>query len=144
MQIKSREQAYEPYKGREWYDKHQQIEYPAGFEARLMGKSVEEQMKLFAVVENTEVSRSSYGEVDSAQTYRRAMRLTDLYEFRGLIVEDGIIEGIIVQGAWGREIPMGPYDTVCTYYASDDNGSGSKDREDTVTLICLPPEKEWD
>ena len=144
MLIKDREQAYDRYKGYEWYDKHQHIEYPEGFRERLLGKTIEAQMKCFAVVENTEVSRSSYGETDSSRAYRRAKRLPDLYEFRGLIVEDSIIEGIIVQGAWGRDIPMGPYDTVCTYYASDDNGSGSKDREDTVTLICLPPDREWD
>ena len=144
MRIESHEQAYGPYKGYDWYDRHRHIEYPADFKERLAGKTIEQQMKLFAVVENTEVSRSSYGEVDNTQVYSRAKRLTDLYEFRGLIVEDGIIEGIIVRGAWNREIPMGPYTTVCTYYASDNNGSGSKDREDTVTLICLPPEREWD
>ena len=144
MRIENRKQAYAPYEGRAWYDRHQNIEYPEGFKERLTGKAIEEQMKLFAVVENREVSRTSYGQVDSAQVYSRAKRLTDLYEFRGLIVEDGIIEGITIQGAWGREIPLGPYDTVCTYYASDNNGSGSKDREDTVTLICLPPEQEWD
>ena len=142
MRIVDRETAYAPCKGYNWYDKHQHIEYPEGFRERLMGKSIEAQMKLFAAVENTKVSRSSYGEVDSSHIYRRAMRLTDLREFLGLVVEDGIIEGIIVQGAW-NEVPMGPYDTVTTYYASDNNGSGSKDREDTVTLICLPPEKEW-
>ena len=143
MRIQNQHQAYEPYEGRAWYDKHQHIAYPEGFKERLMGKTIEQQMKLFAVVKNRENYRTSYGEVDNTQVYRRAKRLEDLYEFRGLIVEDGIIEGILVQGAWGREIPMGPYDTVCTYYASDNNGSGCKDREDTVTLICLPPEQEW-
>ena len=144
MRIQSREEAYTPYEGRDWYDRHQHIEYPEGFKERLVGRTIEAQMKCFAVVENREISRTSYGQVDNTQVYSRAKRLTDLYEFRGLILEDGIIEGILVQGAWGREIPMGPYDTVCTYYASDNNGSGSNDREDTVTLICLPPEKEWD
>ena len=143
MRIEDRETAYARYRGAQWYEKHQRIEYPEGFKERLMGKSIEEQMKLFAVVENTEVSRSSYGAIDSTRAYRRAKRLTDLHEFRGLIVEDGIIEGIIVQ-CMSREVPMGPYDTVTTYYACDDNGSGSNDREDTATLICLPPEKEWD
>jgi len=144
MRIENHEQAYEHYKGYDWYEKHRNIAYPEGFRERLMGKTIEEQMKCFAVVENTEVSRSSYGEVDGSRVYSRAKRLTDLYKFRGLIVEDGIIEGIIVQGAWGSDIPIGPYSTACTYYASDNNGSGSKDREDTATLICLPPEKEWE
>lgn len=143
MKIVSREEAYENYKGAPWYDQHQHIEYPEGFKERLMGRTIEEQLKMFAVIENTELSRSSYGDVDKQWIYRWARRVTNLSEFRGLIVEDGIIEGILVKTMW-REIPMGPYDTVCTYYASDDNGSGSKDREDTVTLLCLPAGKEWD
>ena len=142
MLIQNREEAYQDYKGAPWYDKHQNIEYPEGFKERLMGKTIEEQMKLFALVENTEVSRSSYGEVDSSRAYRWARRLEKTSEFRGLVVEDGIIEGVLIETIW-RVTPMGPYDTVCTYYASDDEGSGSRDREDTLTLICLPPEKEW-
>ena len=144
MIIVSREEAYAPWQGAEWYDKHRHIEYPDGFKARLTGKTIEAQMKLFAVVENTELSRSSYGDTDKSWVYRHARRLERLPEFQGLIVEDGIIEGILVKTLWRSEMPLGPYDTVCTYYASDDNGSGSRDREDTVTLICLPPEKEWD
>ena len=142
MKIVNRETAYEAYKGAEWYEKHQHIEYPEGFRQRLTGKSIEEQMKMFAFVENTELSRSSYGDTDKSWIYRRASRLTSISEFCGLIVEDGIIEGVLVKTLW-RETPMGPYDTITTYYASDDDGSGSNDREDTVTLICLPPEKEW-
>ena len=142
MKIVSREEAYEPYRGMPWYEEHQKIEYPEGFRERLEGKSVEEQMKLFALVENTEVSRSSYGEVDSTRAYRWARRLEKTGEFRGLVVEDGIIEGVLIKTMW-RVTPMGPYDTVTTYYASDDDGAGRNDREDTLTLICLPPEKEW-
>ena len=143
MKIVNREEAYASYIGAPWYDMHQHIEYPEGFKERLMGRSIEDQMKMFALVENTEVSRSSYGEVDSSRAYRWARRLVKCSEFRGLIVEDGIIEGVLIKTMW-RETPMGPYDTICTYYASDDDGSGSNDREDTLTLICLPPEKEWD
>ena len=143
MKILNREDAYKDYRGAPWYDEHQHIEYPEGFKERLMGRSIEDQMKMFALVENTQVSRSSYGEVDSSRAYRWARRLAKCSEFRGLIVEDGIIEGVLIETMW-RETPMGPYDTICTYYASDDDGSGSNDREDTLTLICLPPEKEWD
>lgn len=121
---------------------HQHIEYPEGFRERLVGKSIEEQMNMFALVEDTELSRSSYGEVDNQRVYRWAMRLEKCREFRGLIVEDGIIEGVLIKTMW-RVTPIGPYDTITTYYASDDNGSGRNDREDTLTLICLPPEREW-
>ncbi len=143
MKILNREEAYAQYIGAEWYDAHQHIEYPEGFRARLMGKSVEDQMKMFALVENVEFSRSGYGDTEKSWIYRYARRLTSVREFRGLVVENGIIEGVIIKTMW-KETPMGPYDTITTYYASDDNGSGSKDREDTVTLICLPPDKEWD
>ena len=43
---------------------------------------------------------------------------------------------------WGY-VPANPYVTVTTYYASDDEGSGSNDREDTATLICLPEDQIW-
>ncbi|MBQ3106637.1 MAG: hypothetical protein IJC51_04120 [Eggerthellaceae bacterium] len=146
MDVITHKEAYANYEGTEWGKKHEDPGYPDGLRERLQGKSVDEQAKLFAVLENTTFSRSSYGEVDSERAYRRAKRLENLSEFRKVIVgdESGLIEGIMVEGAWGRLVPMGLFDTVTTYYASDDNGSGSNDREDTVTLVCLPPDKEWE
>ena len=142
MLIVERKKALEGY-SEEAIQKYFTVEYPAGFRQRLEGKSIEEQMKLFAVLENVSFSRSSYGSVDSERLYRRARPVDKLYEFHGVIVNEGLMEGIMIR-AFGRIIPLMPFQTATTYYASDDNGSGSKDREDTATLICLPPDREWD
>ncbi len=145
MRVVAHAEAYANYEGTEWGAKHEACDYPEGFRERLLGKSVDEQAKLFAVLENTTLQRSSYGEVDSERAYRFARRIDAISEFRGVIVdEDGLIEGIVVNAWPNRLVPMGPYDEVCTYYACDEDGAGRNDREDNVTLICLPPGKEWE
>ncbi len=145
MRVIAHEEAYANYEGTEWAAKHETPDYPEGFRERLIGKPVEEQMNLFAVLENAVIQKSSYGEVDGERAYQHARRVDAISEFRGLIVgEDGLIEGIVVRAWPNRLVPMGPYDEVCTYYACDEDGAGRSDREDTVTLICLPPDKEWE
>lgn len=145
MKVVTHKEAYANFEGTEWAAKHETPDYPEGFRERLVGKSIEEQSRLFAVLENTTIQKSSYGEVDSERAYRYARRIDSISEFHAVIVdEDGLIEGIVVKAWPNRLVPMGPYDEICTYYACDDDGAGRNDREDNVTLICLPPDKEWE
>ena len=142
MLILERNKALEGY-SEEIIREYFTVEYPEGFRQRLEGKSIEEQMKLFALLENVSFSSSSYGSVDSERLYSRAKPVTDLHEFRGVIVNEGLMEGILIH-TFGSDRPLMLFRTATTYYASDDNGSGSKEREDTATLICLPPDREWE
>ena len=69
--------------------------------------------------------------------------ITDHHKSRMGGVEDGVLIGVRIKSAWN---PYGwgavalPYREICTYYASDNNGSGSKDREDYAHLCCVTPE----
>lgn len=60
-----------------------------------------------------------------------------------LIVEDGVIIGVCID-AFGCYNSLGkpafPYHDVCTYYASDNNGSGCNEREDYAQLCLVMPE----
>lgn len=99
----------------------------------LQNKTVEQQMEHFYITESAKLSRLSYEEVTKGQLTERATKLSD-YNIIKLIMKNGIIVGVIVNGYWGIE-PLYVGESVCTYYASDNNGSGSNDREDNIYLI---------
>lgn len=139
MKTISKKEAYEGFR-EEYVQAHATAEYPEGFLECLTGKTIEEQAKLFAVVENVSLSKDYYGETENIRHYKNSIPLDKFYEFNALIVEDGLIHGILIKTPWGLA-PLAPYETRTTYYADDNNGSGSSCREDTATLICLPPEQ---
>ena len=117
-----------------------EVEYPEGFRAELEGKTLDEQMEHFRITLSVETAQTAYGEVTNEQLCRRGTcPLADYSRFRGLIVRDGLIVGALIR-QWGPEdvdTPCPPYGHVCVYYASDDEGSGTKDREDNAYLICV-------
>ena len=140
MKILSHDEAYDSnVYNDEFLQAHRTIEFPDGFRQLLEGKSIEEQMKYYGIVENMYFTKSYYGETENTRGYECSVPLAESNLVKGLIVEDGILEGVIMKGYWG-ERPAAPYDIVTTYYASDNEGSGYNDREDTAVLLCLPPE----
>lgn len=55
------------------------------------------------------------------------------------MVKDGLLVGVLIRSYWrflGDCVCL-PYGQVCTYYASDNEGSGTNDREDYAYLICV-------
>ena len=137
MRIVTKAEAYEGFQ-EEYVKAHEFADYPEGFRERLAEKTIEEQAALFAVVENVSLSKSYYGETENTRYYEKSIPLEKFYEFEGLIVDNGLIHGILVKTPWGIT-PLTPYEACTTYYADDNEGSGSSCREDTATLICLPP-----
>ena len=141
MIIQGHEEAYSDC-GEMYRQKHEKIIYPEGFRERLEGRSIEEQMNMFAAIERVNISKYSYGSLDKEDMRKWRKPLNNISDFRGLVVENGIIEGILVHTQYGI-VPMGPGDTLVTYSASDEDGTGSTEREDTVTFICLDADEEW-
>ena len=124
--------AYEDWMG--------EIAFPEGFGEKLAGKSFEEQMACYRITESRTLARSSYGELDKECVDKASFALEEYDEFRGLVVKDGIVVGVLIK-AWGSEkneaVPCLPYGRVCTYYASDNDGAGYNDRTDYAYLICV-------
>lgn len=117
--------------------------WPEGFLEQLKGKTIEEQMAYYRIVETTCQSSTAYGEITKENYHTFGCALDEYEGLNALIVEDGVLIGVRIKSAWN---PYGwgavalPYREICTYYASDNNGSGSKDREDYAHLCCVTPE----
>lgn len=123
-----------------------EFSWPEGFLEQLKNKPLEEQMGYYRIVETAHYSRTAYGEITRENCHRFGYALEDYPGLQALVVEDGVLLGACIKPynpygyPWG--VPAFPYHDICTYYASDNNGSGSKDREDYAHLCCVVPEEE--
>ncbi len=114
-----------------------EVNFPKGFEEKLKGKSIEEQMDFYRITESRQLARTSYGQVDKETVTKRCYKLTEYENVKGLVVRDGILVGVRMNGWWNGEKVVLPYQCVLTYYASDNEGSGTNDREDYAYLVCI-------
>lgn len=125
---------------------HREFTWPEGFLEHLKGKTLEEQMACYRIVEDHHYSRTAYGEITNENKNRFGYALENYSGLKGLIVDDGVLIGVLIRTYNYFSYPDGmaafPYQDICTYYASDDNGSGSKDREDYAHLCCVMPENK--
>lgn len=113
------------------------IDWPDGFEARLEGKTLEQQMECYVITESISMSKRAYREITSEEIKMKCTRLADCKEIQKLIVRGKQLVGVVFKGYWHTARLM-PYQSVCTYYDSENNGAGYKEREDYAYLICLP------
>lgn len=120
-----------------------EAEWNKDFLAALKGKTLEEQMEYFRIVETEYRSSTAYGEITKSNAYEFGYALKDYKGLIALIVEDGVIIGVCMS-AFACYDPLGrpafPYQNICTYYASDNEGSGYNDREDYAHLCLVMPE----
>lgn len=120
-------------------EKFGEINFPAGFEEKLQGKTLEEQMKCYRITDSMVLSHTAYGKLDEQKIRERTHLLTEDTDCTGLVVKDGLLVGVLIRSYWrflGDCVCL-PYGRVCTYYASDNEGSGTNDREDYAYLICV-------
>ena len=54
------------------------------------------------------------------------------------IVKEGVLAGVMMLNDARQETPCLAGERVCTYYADDNNGAGSKSRIDYTYLVCVP------
>lgn len=113
------------------------------FLAALKGKSLEEQMEYYRIVESKYYSKTAYGEITKSNMSEYGYALKDYKGLKALIVEDDVIIGVCIDG-FGCYNLIGkvafPYRDVCTYYASDNDGAGSSDCADYAHLCLVMPD----
>ncbi len=100
----------------------------------LSGKTIEQQMEFYYVTESYRLYSTAYGEISSENLRESSVRLCEYKGVRKLLLKGDILIGAKIKAWWGDGILL-PDKCVCTYYASDNEGSGTKDREDYAYLI---------
>jgi len=103
-------------------------------QAVLTEKRVEEQMEYYYVTESRRLYSTAYGEITKEQLSERAVKLSEYDGVVELLLKEKILIGAVVKGHWGNGNLL-LNEPVCTYYASDNEGSGTKEREDYAYLI---------
>lgn len=111
------------------------VSFPEGFEQTLKGLPIEAQMNRYRTTARTSYAMTGWSERTCQSGYRKLENSPDV---TALIVRDGILVGILICNQYGREMPCLPEERVCTYYADDNNGAGSKTRIDYTYLVCVP------
>jgi len=112
-----------------------EIRFPEGFEETLKNLTIEEQMEHYRTTCYSLYSMTNWSE----RTYAgSAIRIDKDSDVTALIVKDGILVGIMILDDCNHEVPCLAEEKVCTYYASDNNGAGYKERIDYTYLICIP------
>lgn len=100
----------------------------------LKGKTIEKQMEYYFVTESVRLYETSYGEITKERLNEKAVQLSEYDGVIKLLLKDDILVGATVKGYF-KEGNLLLDRCVCTYYASDNEGSGTKDREDYAYLI---------
>lgn len=115
------------------------VNFPEGFEETIKGLPIEAQMEHFRTTCRSTYAMTGWGERTSGSGYRRLEEDSDV---RGLIVKDDLLIGVMMCNDDGRIVPCLPEERVCTYYADDNNGAGSKTRIDYTWLVCVTEDFE--
>ena len=96
----------------------------------LAGKTLLEQAAHFSVSCDVNITSYAYGEEEGSSCRQSGEPLAKCKQVEKLILQDGVIVGVVIDGVYVTE-----GETFCTYSASEDDGSGSRSREDYATLI---------
>lgn len=117
--------------------------YPNGFLEQLQGLPLEEQMSYYGISQTSCSERTAYGKITKENRTKNDFLLSEYPELKALIVENGVLTGVVMDdhNNMGLGTAAYPYMNVCTYIASDNNGSGSNDRVDIAHLFCIMKDK---
>ena len=102
---------------------------------RLKGKSLEDQIEYFGVIEETSISKYSYGDLDGSRAFELSKSLWESSDIHGIIVDNGVIVGLLSVIWDNSEGPLFYGKTNCTYSVIDEDGTGRDEREDYVRFI---------
>ncbi len=103
----------------------------------LSGKTIEQQMEYYYVTESRSFYNTAYGKITKENLRKFADKLCDYEGVRTLLVKERILVGAKIDAMWGGEGKLFRKKPVCTYYASDNEGSGTKEREDNAHLMFV-------
>lgn len=119
------------------------MKWTGGFPDCLKGLSLEEQIDRYVVKEDSEFSRSSYGETDKTQfASGDFIPLRSYKRFKGVIVKDGVVVGAIVSDYYHNTKYLHPGRPRCLYWSVDSDGTGNSSSEVYVHMYCVPIENE--
>ncbi len=127
----------EEYSTEAYQEMFGKISFPEGFEEKLRERDLAGQMDLYRITEDSTLAKTAYGEVTGSKGFEHSRRLQDYRGLVDLIIKDGIIVGVRIKVWPEGTAPLLPGKSVCTYYASDNEGSGTDEREDRAWLICV-------
>ena len=105
------------FKTVEYNEKFGEYSMPEGAIERLRGLSIDEQANYFYTV-----------------TIINHIPLDKNSDVKSLIVNNGIIVGIMISNCIGEPTPCFIGESICTWDAEDNNGAGYKCREEYTTL----------
>lgn len=111
-----------------------EIKLPEGFAETLQGLPIDAQMARYRTTRRSEYSMTNWSERTSIGF---AKRLDENSAVTALIVKDSLLVGVMMRNDSGLEVPCLAEKCVCTYYASDNNGAGYKERIDYTYLLCV-------
>ena len=119
------------------------IKFTDGFPDCLKGLPLEEQIDHYVVQENSEYSRSSYGETDKVRlTSGSCIPLKEYKRFEGVIVKDGVVVGAVISNYYHNTQYLYPGRSACIYWSIDSDGSGSSSSDVYVHMYCMPFENQ--
>lgn len=105
----------------------------------LKGKTIKEQMGHFRITESARLASTSYGDIDKVRAAQCSTKLCNYSELVKLLLKDDLLVGAVIKGDMGdSKLLLGS--PVCTYCASDNEGSGYKERMDFAFLMFFPEE----
>lgn len=103
----------------------------------LSGKTIERQMEYYYITESRRLYNTVYGEITKEKLQKFADKFCDYKGVRTLLVKEGILVGAKINAMWDGEGKLFRKKPVCTYYAGDNEGSGTKEREDNAHLMFV-------
>ena len=109
------------------------INLPDGFAEEQKGKTLEEQLERWHVQERTVISKWSYGDCDSTRETAAEKDCWQCGDVHGVLTQDGVIVGLVLFN--GKYLFVG--EELCTYSASEDDGPGSTDRDDYLSVVLV-------
>ena len=110
---------------------------PEEFIQAMQGKTVEEQIGHFRLIEGYSRGERAYGREEVNSQYSYAKGLEDSSYCHAVIVKDGLVVGILTHSDYCSEFAVYPNETYCIYSTEDNNGAGYKTYEEYMTLICV-------
>lgn len=118
----------------EYSDQFGEICLPEDIQEKLRQETVEKQMEHFAIAESRHYYKTAYGEECNEKLLKHSVPLADYDGLVRIILHKNVIVGAMVKACFGDSALMFGR-PVCVHYTSDNDGSGTNDREDYAYLL---------
>ena len=103
---------------------------------KLSTLSLARQAELFRVINGKMYGERAYGEEKINRAFEEGYTLDKSEYCNGIIVQNGVIKGILWEETVRDKYAIYPFIPMCVYYAEDNNGAGYKTYEEYITLVC--------